>query len=56
MQSLRELIADAESNKVAMGHFNISDTEQLHGIFSAAQNLNLPVIIGTSEEIGRAHV
>ncbi len=49
MQTLRELIADAEARKAAVGHFNISDTEQLHGIFSAARGLNFPVIIGVSE-------
>ncbi len=49
MRTLREVISDAEARKVAVGHFNISDTEQLHGIFSAARGLNLPVIIGVSE-------
>ena len=49
MQTLREIIADAEAKKVAIGHFNISDSEQLWGIFNAARELNLPVIIGTSE-------
>mgnify|MGYP001588164558 CR=1 FL=1 len=49
MQSLRELIADAEKRRVAVGHFNISDSEQLWGIFNAARALTLPVIIGTSE-------
>ena len=49
MQTLREVIADAEKKKVALGHFNISDTEQLWGIFNAAKSLGVPVIIGTSE-------
>ncbi len=49
MQTLREVILDAEARKVAVGHFNISDTEQLRGIFSAARALNLPVVIGLSE-------
>ena len=49
MQTLREVVAGAEARKVAVGHFNISDTEQLRGIFSAARSLNLPVIIGVSE-------
>ena len=48
MKSLREVIADAETRGVAVGHFNISDSTQLWGIFNAARNLNLPVIIGTS--------
>lgn len=34
---------------MAVGHFNISNIEGLWGIFNAAKNLNLPVIIGLSE-------
>jgi fructose-bisphosphate aldolase class II len=49
MQTLREIIADAESKKVAIGHFNISDTEQLWAIFNAARAVEVPVIIGVSE-------
>ena len=49
MKTLRECISEAEANKVAIGHFNISDTEGLHAIFNAARTLNVPVIIGTSE-------
>lgn len=49
MKTLRECITDAEARKVAIGHFNISDTEGLHAIFNAARKLNVPVIIGTSE-------
>ncbi|MEK9184901.1 MAG: class II fructose-bisphosphate aldolase, partial [Patescibacteria group bacterium] len=49
MKSLREYIKDAEKNKVAIGHFNISNIEMLWGIFHSAKNLNLPVIIGVSE-------
>ena len=49
MKSLREYIKDAENNKIAIGHFNISNMEMLWGIFHSAKNLNLPVIIGVSE-------
>ena len=35
--------------KVAIGHFNISNLETLWGIFNAAKNLGLPVIIGLSD-------
>ncbi|MBI2108635.1 MAG: class II fructose-bisphosphate aldolase [Parcubacteria group bacterium] len=49
MKTLREIIVDAEKNKVAIGHFNISNLETLWGIFNAARKLNVPVIIGTSE-------
>ncbi|MFT5179989.1 MAG: fructose-bisphosphate aldolase class II [Candidatus Paceibacteria bacterium] len=49
MKTLREYIKEAEEKKVAIGHFNISNLEALHGIFNAAKKLDLPVIIGTSE-------
>ena len=49
MKSLREVIKEAEEQKVAVGHFNVSDSSQLWGIFRAAQKLNLPVVIGASE-------
>lgn len=49
MKTLREIIREAESNHVAVGHFNISNIEGLWAIFRAARNLNLPVIIGLSE-------
>lgn len=49
MKSLRDYIHDAEEQHIAIGHFNISNLEALHGIFNAARSLNLPIIIGTSE-------
>ncbi len=49
MKTLREIIKDADENKIAIGHFNISDSEQLWAIFSAARELKVPIIIGTSE-------
>jgi fructose-bisphosphate aldolase, class II len=49
MKSLRDYIHDAELRRVAIGHFNISNLEALHGIFNAARALTLPIIIGTSE-------
>lgn len=49
MKTLREYIIEADNNKVAIGHFNISNLEALHGIFNAAKSLDLPVIIGVSE-------
>ncbi len=47
--TLREVISEARKKKTAIGHFNISNLEGLWGVFHAAQSLNLPVIIGTSE-------
>ncbi len=49
MKTLREYIHDADAQGVAIGHFNISNLEALHGIFNAARSLNVPVIIGVSE-------
>ncbi|MEK7635700.1 MAG: class II fructose-bisphosphate aldolase [Patescibacteria group bacterium] len=49
MKTLREIIQNAEENKIAIGHFNISDCIGLKAIFKAAQELNLPIIIGVSE-------
>jgi fructose-bisphosphate aldolase class II len=49
MKTLREVLADADPRRVAVGHFNISDLAALKGIFAAARGLNLPVLIGVSE-------
>lgn len=60
IKSLREYIQEASEKGVAIGHFNISNIEALHGIYNAAKKLNLPVIIGVSEGeekfIGREEV
>ena len=47
--SYRSLIEVAEKNKTAIGHFNISNLEGLWGIFNAARDLSVQVIIGVSE-------
>lgn len=49
MKTLREYIKEAEDKKVAIGHFNISNIEALHGIYNAAKKLSVPIIIGVSE-------
>lgn len=49
MITLRECVSKARENKVAIGHFNISNLEGLHAIYNAAKKLNVPVIIGLSE-------
>lgn len=49
MKTLREYIKEAEEKKVAIGHFNVSNIEALHGIYNAAKKLSLPIIIGVSE-------
>lgn len=49
MKSLIQYIQEAEREQVAIGHFNISNLEGLWGIFKAAQEVQVPVIIGLSE-------
>ncbi len=49
MKSLKEYIIEAEEKKVAIGHFNISNSEGFWAIVNASKKLNLPVIIGVSE-------
>ncbi len=49
MKNLKQIIQESVVNKVAVGHFNISNIEDLWGIFNAAKKINLPVIIGLSE-------
>ncbi len=48
-KTLRECIQEAEAKGVAIGHFNISNLEALHGIYNAAKKVDVPVIIGLSE-------
>ena len=52
MKNLIEIIKEAEVNKIAIGHFNISDIAGLKAVFEAAYKLRLPVIIGVSEGEG----
>ncbi len=49
MYRLRNLLEEAQSNGVAVGHFNISDWTSLKAVFASAQELNVPVIVGASE-------
>jgi fructose-bisphosphate aldolase class II len=47
--SLLKIIKKAEKERKAIGHFNVSNLEQLKAVARAAQKLNLPVVIGVSE-------
>ena len=49
MKKLIEIIKEVEANKIAIGHFNVSDIVGLKAVFEAAQNLRLPIIVGVSE-------
>ncbi len=46
---MREYIAEAEEKKIAISHFNISDSVGFWAVVNAAKKLNLPAIIGVSE-------
>ena len=46
--TLRDAVAWAEEKKVALGHFNVSDSTQVHAIVEAAMELNVPIVLGTS--------
>ena len=48
-KTLKEWIAWADDKGVAIGHFNVSDSEGFNAVVSAAKELNVPVIIGVSE-------
>ena len=47
--SLSEILLNAQKNNWAVGHFNISNLEQLRAIMEAAKKFNAPIMIGLSE-------
>jgi ketose-bisphosphate aldolase len=49
MKTLKEYLAQARSEKKALGHFNFSNIEGLYAIARAAKTLGLPVLVGTAE-------
>ncbi|MGH9824796.1 MAG: class II fructose-bisphosphate aldolase [Blastocatellia bacterium] len=55
MKGLRDVLADTEQRRVAIGHFNASDESTIKTIFETARKLSLtaareiPVIVGASE-------
>jgi fructose-bisphosphate aldolase class II len=49
MQTLRDVLKQAQQRGVAVGHFNISDLVLLKAVFDAAQELRVPVLVGASE-------
>jgi fructose-bisphosphate aldolase class II len=60
MKNLKEIIQEAQKDKLAIGHFNISDLAGLKAVFAASQEASLalskagreaavPIIIGVSE-------
>lgn len=55
MKTLREYVKEADECGFAIGHFNVSNLEMLHGVYNAALKLSeevghkIPVIVGVSE-------
>jgi len=49
VKKLREVLDEAQQNKVAIGHFNISDLVGLKAVSESAHQMHLPVIVGLSE-------
>lgn len=49
MNTLKQYLAQARSEKKAIGHFNFSNIEGLYAIARAAKTLGVPVIVGTAE-------
>ncbi|MEK7089673.1 MAG: class II fructose-bisphosphate aldolase [Patescibacteria group bacterium] len=47
--TLIEAIKNAENRKIAIGHFNIGNLEQLKAIAHVGARLNMPIIVGVSE-------
>lgn len=49
MQDIRSVVELARKNGVALGHFNVADLVLLKGVVSAANELQVPVVVGASE-------
>ncbi len=49
METLREVLHDAQRRGVAVGHFNFSDLVALQAAVAAARELKVPVMVGVSE-------
>lgn len=49
MRTLREVIFEFKQTGKAVGHFNVSDSNQLEALAEAAKETGLPVIVGLSE-------
>jgi len=49
MQTLRNVLEEVAHQRVAVGHFNISELAALQAIVAAARDLNVPVVVGVSE-------
>jgi fructose-bisphosphate aldolase class II len=50
IKPLIEVVKEARAKGVAVGHFNVSDSEGYHAVTAAAKDLGVPVIVGVSEK------
>lgn len=46
---LRDVLQAAEADRIAVGHFNVSDLAILKAVFDVARQADAPVIVGASE-------
>ena len=49
MRDIRNVLELAEKHGAAVGHFNVADLVLLKAVFSSAQELKVPVLVGASE-------
>lgn len=49
MKTLHGVLAEADRNRIAVGHFNISDLVALKAVCEAAKELDVAVLVGVSE-------
>jgi len=49
MKPLQQVLAEDDQQKVAVGHFNVSDLVALRAVYLATRELNLPVLVGVSK-------
>lgn len=49
VQSIRNVLELAGNDGVAVGHFNVADLVLLKAVFSSAQEMQVPVLVGASE-------
>jgi ketose-bisphosphate aldolase len=49
MHGLREILAQAQESRVAVGHFNVADLVLLKAVFASAREMKVPVLVGASE-------
>ncbi|SRR6266496_4232794 len=49
MQALRDVLVQTQERGAAIGHFNFADLVTLKAVFTSAQELNVPLMVGVSE-------